>query len=119
MNKSSSSVGQGLKLKQEQAGDGDRQGSGVANCLELRLGISSDNGSSPWRVDPWSLAARQQKASLEKAHLKPDECDLQRFSHHSFYLLRNSVITVTFSCAMTAQCSVYMLVSSFGRCFLI
>ncbi|GJN12654.1 hypothetical protein PR202_ga30949 [Eleusine coracana subsp. coracana] len=80
MKKSSSSVPPGLKLKTEQADGGDRQGSGVVNCLELRLGISSDNGNSPWRVvDPWSLAARQQKASLEKqAHQRPDECDLER-----------------------------------------
>ncbi|GJN39879.1 hypothetical protein PR202_gb29029 [Eleusine coracana subsp. coracana] len=79
MKKSSSSVAAGLKLKTEQADGGSRQGSGGVNCLELRLGISSDNGSSPWRVDPWSLAARQEKASLEKqAHQRPDECDLQR-----------------------------------------
>ncbi|CAL5009506.1 unnamed protein product [Urochloa decumbens] len=51
-----------LKLKQEQTG------------LELRLGISSDNGGcdgdDPWLgvgVHPWSLASRQEKAAMEQA----------------------------------------------------
>ncbi|KAL6658751.1 hypothetical protein ACP70R_002791 [Stipagrostis hirtigluma subsp. patula] len=75
MNRSSSAA-PGLKLKQDQADDG-------MNSLELRLGISSDNGSSPWLgvgVDPWSLAARQEKAALEQAHQRPHECALQRES---------------------------------------
>ncbi|KAL6857126.1 hypothetical protein ACP4OV_018508 [Aristida adscensionis] len=80
----SSPVARGLKLmKQEQADDGRMQGSGF-NSLELRLGISSsDNGDSPWLgvgVDPWSLAARQQKAALEQAHQRPHDCALQRES---------------------------------------
>jgi hypothetical protein len=72
-----SSVAPDLKLELK-AGDGGRQqGSGAVNCLELRLGISSvdNNGSGSWQVDPWSLAARQ-----EKARQRPEECDVQRFS---------------------------------------
>ncbi|TVU43753.1 hypothetical protein EJB05_10245, partial [Eragrostis curvula] len=79
--KSSSSVAvaSGVKREQVHAGDGNQLQGSDLNCLELRLGISSDNGSSsPWGVDPWSLAARQEKASLEQGHQRPDECDLQR-----------------------------------------
>ncbi|XP_062191184.1 auxin-responsive protein IAA25-like [Phragmites australis] len=80
--KHSASVAPSLKLKQEQADDGRLQGSGL-NGLELRLGISSDNGTSSWLgvgVDSWSLAARQEKAALEQAHQRPDECALPRDS---------------------------------------
>ncbi|CAO2169744.1 unnamed protein product [Urochloa humidicola] len=62
----SSSAAPRLKLKQEQTG------------LELRLGISSDNGgggNDPWLgigVHPWSLASRQEKAAMEQAaHQRP------------------------------------------------
>ncbi|RLN03363.1 hypothetical protein C2845_PM13G00650 [Panicum miliaceum] len=72
----SSSAAPRLRLKQEQASDGSRmQGSGLSSSLELRLGISSDNGggggNDPWLgvgVHPWSLASRQEKAALEQAH---------------------------------------------------
>ncbi|KAF8712630.1 hypothetical protein HU200_028386 [Digitaria exilis] len=72
-----------LKLKQEQADDGSKmQGSGVSSSLELRLGISSDNGAvgvggndPPWLgvgVHPWSLATRQaEKAAMEQTHQRP------------------------------------------------
>ncbi|KAG2576182.1 auxin-responsive protein IAA25-like isoform X2 [Panicum virgatum] len=71
----SSSAAPRLRLKPEQASDGSKmQGSGLSSGLELRLGISSDNGSGgndPWLgggVHPWSLASRQEKAALEQAH---------------------------------------------------
>lgn len=72
-------------LKQEQVDDSKLQEGGL-NSLELRLGISSDNGlsggaTSPWLgvgVHPWSLAARQEKAALEQAHQRPNECSVQR-----------------------------------------
>ncbi|PAN33274.1 hypothetical protein PAHAL_6G007400 [Panicum hallii] len=73
----SSSAASRLRLKQEQASDGSKmQGSGLSSSLELRLGISSDNGggSDPWLgvgVHPWSLASRQEKAALEQAHQRP------------------------------------------------
>jgi len=74
----SSSAAPRLRLKPEQASDGSKmQGSGLSNGLELRLGISSDNGSGgndPWLgggVHPWSLASRQEKAALEQAHQRP------------------------------------------------
>jgi auxin-responsive protein IAA len=71
-----------LKLKQGQTGDGgNMQGSGLSSSLELRLGISSDNGGGgsggddPWLgvgAHPWSLASRQEKAALEQgAHQPP------------------------------------------------
>ncbi|PUZ49816.1 hypothetical protein GQ55_6G008300 [Panicum hallii var. hallii] len=72
----SSSAAPRLRLKQEQASDGSKmQGSGLSSSLELRLGISSDNGggSDPWLgvgVHPWSLASRQEKAA-EQAHQRP------------------------------------------------
>lgn len=70
--KKSSSDALSLKLKQEQASaGGEMQGS-----LELRLGISSNNGGDdPWLgvgAHPWSLASRQEKATLEQAaHQRP------------------------------------------------
>ncbi|KQJ94809.1 auxin-responsive protein IAA25 isoform X2 [Brachypodium distachyon] len=72
-------------LKQEQV-DASNLQEGVLGSLELRLGISSDNGLSggggatstgPWLgvgVHPWSLAARQDKAALEQAQQRPNEC---------------------------------------------
>ncbi|XP_021320041.1 auxin-responsive protein IAA25 isoform X2 [Sorghum bicolor] len=79
--KSSSSAAQRLKLKQEQADDcSEMQGShrGLMSSLELRLGISSDNGGGsgdPWLgvgVHPWSLAGRQaEKVALEQDHQRP------------------------------------------------
>ncbi|KAF0898226.1 hypothetical protein E2562_005823 [Oryza meyeriana var. granulata] len=73
------------RLKQEKQDDCKFQ-EGDLNSLELRLGISSDNGqsgggASPWLgvgVHPWSLAARQGKAALEQAHQRPNECAVQR-----------------------------------------
>lgn len=75
------------RLKQERQDDCKFQ-EGDVNSLELRLGISSDNGqisgggaASPWLgvgVHPWSLAARQGKAALEQAHQRPNECAVQR-----------------------------------------
>ncbi len=87
------------RLKQERQDDCKFQ-EGDVNSLELRLGISSDNGqisgggaASPWLgvgVHPWSLAARQGKAALEQAHQRPNECAVQRFGYHlqsnSFFL---------------------------------
>ncbi|XP_066326215.1 auxin-responsive protein IAA25-like [Miscanthus floridulus] len=77
----SSSAAQRLKLKQEQGDECSKmQGSRVLmSSLELRLGISSDNGagcgSDPWLgvgVHPWSLAARQaEKVVLEQDHQRP------------------------------------------------
>ena len=74
----SSSAAPRLRLKPEQASDGSKmQGSGLSSGLELRLGISSDNGgggNDPWLgvgVHPWSLASRQEKAALEQAHQRP------------------------------------------------
>ncbi|KAL5230955.1 hypothetical protein ABZP36_029731 [Zizania latifolia] len=68
------------KMKQEKE-DGSKIQEGDLSSLELRLGISSDNGqrggaASPWLgvgVHPWSLAARQ-----EKAHHRPNECAVER-----------------------------------------
>ncbi|KAL5222771.1 hypothetical protein ABZP36_027484 [Zizania latifolia] len=68
------------KLKQEKE-DGSKSQEGDLSSLELRLGISSDNGhrggaTSPWLgvgVHPWSLDARQ-----EKAHQRPNECAVER-----------------------------------------
>ncbi|KAG8086621.1 hypothetical protein GUJ93_ZPchr0010g10054 [Zizania palustris] len=68
------------KLKQEKE-DGSKIQEGDLSSLELRLGVSSDNGqrggaASPWLgvgVHPWSLAARQ-----EKAHHRPNECTVER-----------------------------------------
>ena len=77
----SSSAAPRLRLKPEQARDGSKmQGGGLSSGLELRLGISSDNGSGggggndPWLgvgVHPWSLASRQEKAALEQAQQRP------------------------------------------------
>ena len=69
----SSSAAPRLRLKPEQARDGSKkQGGGLSSGLELRLGISSDNGGDgPWLgvgTHPWSLASRQEKAALEQAH---------------------------------------------------
>ena len=82
----SSSAAQRLKLKQEQGDECSKmQGSRVLmSSLELRLGISSDNGaggcgsgSDPWLgvgVHPWSLAARQaEKVALEQDHQRPPQ----------------------------------------------
>ena len=51
---------------------------GLMSSLELRLGISSDNGGGsgdPWLgvgVHPWSLAGRQaEKVALEQDHQRP------------------------------------------------
>jgi len=72
----SSSAAPRLRLKPEQARDGSKmQGGGLSSGLELRLGISSDNGGDgPWLgvgTHPWSLASRQEKAALEQAQQRP------------------------------------------------
>lgn len=79
-------------LKQEQ-GDASKLQEGVLNNLELRLGISSDNGLSgggggggttPWLgvgVHPWSLSARQDKAALEQPQQRSNECPAHRFGY--------------------------------------
>uniref|UniRef100_A0A0D9X3N4 Auxin-responsive protein n=1 Tax=Leersia perrieri TaxID=77586 RepID=A0A0D9X3N4_9ORYZ len=73
------------RLKQEKQDD-CKFHEGDLNSLELRLGISSDNGqtggaTSPWLgagVHPWSSAARQGKADFEQVHQRPNECAVQR-----------------------------------------
>lgn len=69
-----------MKLKQEQADDDCSKmqgGRGLMSNLELRLGMSSDNGDAscggdPWLgvgVHPWSLASRQaEKVAQEQDH---------------------------------------------------
>lgn len=69
-----------MKLKQEQADDDCSKmqgGRGLMSNLELRLGMSSDNGDAscggdPWLgvgVHPWSLASGQaEKVALEQDH---------------------------------------------------
>lgn len=79
-------------LKQEKV-DASKLQEGVPNNLELRLGISSDNGpcggggtTSSWLgvgVHPWSLSAKQDKAALEQDQPKPNECNIQRFGYLS------------------------------------
>ncbi|KAI4972404.1 auxin-responsive protein IAA25-like isoform X2 [Hordeum vulgare subsp. vulgare] len=82
----SSSVAPSLKQEQVHA---SKLREGVLNNLELRLGISSDNGLSsggggattPWLgvgVHPWSLSARQDKAALEQPQQRPNECPAHR-----------------------------------------
>lgn len=80
-------------LKQEQAYASKLQ-EGVPKNLELRLGISSDNGlstcaggaTSPWLgvgVHPWSLSPRQDKEALEQDQQRPNECPAHRFGYQS------------------------------------
>jgi auxin-responsive protein IAA len=92
-------------LKQEQV-DASKLQEGVLNNLELRLGISSDNGLSggggttnPWLgvgVHPWSLSSRQDKAALEQAQQRPNECHIQRFGYQ--LVQSNSCFSAIFSC---------------------
>ncbi|XP_051200629.1 auxin-responsive protein IAA25 [Lolium perenne] len=81
----SSSVASSLKHEQV---DASKLQEGVLNNLELRLGISSDNGlcggggtTNPWLgvgVHPWSLSSGQDKAALEQVQQRPNESHMQR-----------------------------------------
>jgi auxin-responsive protein IAA len=85
----SSSVASSLKHEQV---DASKLQEGVLNNLELRLGISSDNGlcggggtTNPWLgvgVHPWSLSSGQDKAALEQVQQRPNESHMQRFGYH-------------------------------------